>query len=318
MSARRRLRSPKMVAALGAAIAAFLAFLLGKRIVRPHSVESPGVAAIGWAFLLSFAGSVTLTVVYALGGQPQIEGAMLFVSLGGIAVGLILWSHVLMPQGIYIEERRLTFEEPVEEAEAEEAFVAGAEQIGRRRFLGRMLALAGAALGAALVFPIRSLGTRPGRSLFVTSWRRGIRAVTQDGKPVRASELVANSVLTVFPEGHTDAADSQTILIKTPAGTLRALPGREGWSPEGIVAFSKICTHAGCPVGLYQATTSELFCPCHQSVFFVPEGAKATKGPATRPLPQLPLAIDSDGYVIAQRDFPEPVGPEFWNFGRRS
>jgi len=313
----RRLRSPKFVAAVGAGIAALLAVLLGKRVVRGHAEPEPSVAGIGWAFLLSFAASVTLTVVYALGGQPQIEGAMLFVSLGGIAVGLIIWSHLFMPQGIHVEERKLTFDRPRERAEAEEAFVVGAEQIGRRRFIGRMLALAGAGLGAALLFPIRSLGTRPGRSLFVTEWRKGIRAVTQDGKPVRAAELVVNSVLTVFPEGHTDAADSQTILIKTPEGLLRALSGREGWSPDGIVAFSKICTHAGCPVGLYQATTSELFCPCHQSVFSVPDGATPIRGPATRPLPQLPLFIDQEGFVVAQGDFAEPVGPEFWNFGRR-
>jgi ubiquinol-cytochrome c reductase iron-sulfur subunit len=273
--------------------------------------------AIGWAFILSASASVALTVVYALGGQPQIEGSMLFVALGGLAVGLVLWAGRLMPQGPHVEERRLTFEEPEELEETQEAFVVGAEQIGRRRFLGRLLGAAAAAFGIALIFPIRSLGTRPGRSLFETSWRMGTRAVTKDGVPVHASELGVDTILTVFPEGHTDAADSQTLLIKTEPGTFHPRPGREDWSPDDIVAFSKICTHAGCPVGLFQASSNQLFCPCHQSVFFVPDGAVPTKGPATRPLPQLPLSIDADGYVVAQGDFPEPVGPEFWNFGRR-
>jgi ubiquinol-cytochrome c reductase iron-sulfur subunit len=83
-----------------------------------------------------------------------------------------------------------------------------------------------------------------------------------------------------------------------------------------LVAFSKVCTHAGCPVGLYQAETRELFCPCHQSAFNVLKGAQPASGPATRALPQLPLGIDDDGYLIALGDFPEPVGPGFWNRGR--
>ena len=280
---------------------------------RARKRRGPG--RIGWAFLMSFGASVSLTVIYALGGQTQAEGAMLFVALGGIAIGLVLWSHVLMPQDVVVEERKLTFDEPEEREEAEEAFIEGAEQIGRRSFLGKLLVGAVGALGIAFLFPIRSLGKAPGRALFKTAWTPGARAVTEDGQPVRAASLLDNSVLTVFPEGQTEAADSQTLLIKTPQGLFTPKQGRENWSPEGIVGFSKICTHAGCPVGLYQAATSQLFCPCHQSVFSVPESCKPTSGPATRPLPQLPLAIDGDGYVVAQSDFHEPVGPEFWNFG---
>ncbi|MGH2811076.1 MAG: ubiquinol-cytochrome c reductase iron-sulfur subunit, partial [Actinomycetota bacterium] len=85
------------------------------------------------------------------------------------------------------------------------------------------------------------------------------------------------------------------------------------WSQDGFVGFSKICTHAGCPVGLYQAESKELFCPCHQSTFAVLEGAKPTEGPATRPLPQLPVGIDGEGFLVAGGDFEEPVGPGFWN-----
>jgi ubiquinol-cytochrome c reductase iron-sulfur subunit len=280
--------------------------------------ERGPTTAIGWAFIASVAGSIALATTYALGGQPQIEGISLFVALGGVSAGLVLWARRLMPQGPVVQPRDFTFDQPEqreERAEAEESFAAGAEQIGRRHFLGRLLSAALGALGLTLFFPLRSCGVSPGSALYRTSWRRGRRAVTPDGVAVRADALVESSVLTVFPEGHTDAADSQVLLIKTPVGTMRVLPGRESWTPDGIVAFSKICTHAGCPVGLYQAATKQLFCPCHQSVFSVPDAAKPTSGPATRALPQLPLSIDSDGYVVAQSDFLEPVGPEFWRFG---
>jgi ubiquinol-cytochrome c reductase iron-sulfur subunit len=307
-------RARKLLVGIGTGAAVALA-MLTRRHVPAEPARRGSVAMIGWAFLLSFGASVSLTVIYALGGQPQAEGAMLFVALGGIAIGLVLWSHLLMPQTIHVEDRKLTFGEPEEREEAEEAFVEGAEQIGRRSFLGKLLAAAVGALGVAFLFPIRSLGKAPGRALFKTAWTKGARAVTEDGKPVRAASLPDNSVLTVFPEGHTDAADSQTLLIKTPQGVFHPKHGRETWSPDGLVGFSKICTHAGCPVGLYQAATAQLFCPCHQSVFYVPTGCTPTSGPATRPLPQLPLSIDPQGYVIAQSDFPEPVGPEFWNFG---
>jgi ubiquinol-cytochrome c reductase iron-sulfur subunit len=162
----------------------------------------------------------------------------------------------------------------------------------------------------AALFPIRSLGSRPGRSLYRTDWRPGRRLVTEDGGPLRPDELVPHSVVTVYPEGHVESADAQTLLIRLPDEVEP--PGPDGWTVGGLCAFSKICTHAGCPVGLYQAATQELFCPCHQSTFSVPAGAEPTFGPATRPLPQLPLAVDDAGFLVAQSDFPEPVGPGFW------
>ena len=128
-----------------------------------------------------------------------------------------------------------------------------------------------------------------------------------------AADLPVGGVLTVFPEGHLDAADSQTLLIRMEPNDLVIQPGRESWSPQGYVAYSKICTHAGCPVGLYDQASGRLFCPCHQSVFEAKDGAKPTAGPASRPLPQLPLTVDADGTLRAQRDFTEPVGPGFWN-----
>ncbi|MFN2525493.1 MAG: ubiquinol-cytochrome c reductase iron-sulfur subunit [Actinomycetota bacterium] len=270
--------------------------------------------AIGLAFVASTAASLGLAIVYLRGGQPQLEGFLLGISLGGIAVGLALFAKAALPGGSVSEERKVLYSPSTAGDDAISAFEAGAEPLQRRAFIGRLLGLALGALGLASLFPIRSLGTRPGRELFATSWRAGVRLVTEEGFPVGAADVTVDGVLTVFPEGHSEAADSQTILIRLPSGD--AAPGPEGASVEGFVAFSKVCTHAGCPVGLYQADTRELFCPCHQSVFSVMEGAKPTAGPATRPLPQLPLDIDEEGYLIARGDFPEPIGPGFWNRGR--
>jgi ubiquinol-cytochrome c reductase iron-sulfur subunit len=272
--------------------------------------------AMGLGFGASVVASIGLTAVYALGGQPQLEGILLAVSLGGIALGLILWGEELMPSVPFVEERHELPSTGIERAQAEESFEAGQQLVERRSFVGKMLGAAVAALGLVALFPIRSLGTRPGPSLYRTPWSGGARLVTVDDEPVLADGLQVNGVLTVFPEGHTDSADAQTLLIRFDAAEAPDLPGPLDWTPEGFIAFSKVCTHAGCPVGLYQPESRELFCPCHQSVFAVMEGAKPTAGPATRALPQLPLAIDEEGYVTAQGDYLEPIGPGFWSRGR--
>jgi quinol---cytochrome c reductase iron-sulfur subunit len=274
-----------------------------------------GIRLIAASFSLSALASIALTIVYGLGGHPQAEGTLLGVALGGLAVGLVAWAKHLMPQGPYVQERALTpgSVETGAEPDLERDFEAGAARIERRSFLGKLLAAAATALGAAALFPIRSLGTGPGSALRHTHWATGTRAVTHDGALVRPQQVVVDGVLTVFPEGHTDAADSQTLLIRLATGEYRPLPGREDWAPDDLVAFSKVCTHAGCPVGLYQADSKELFCPCHQSVFDVLAAAEPTDGPATRRLPQLPLAVDDEGYLVAQSDFTEPIGPGFWS-----
>lgn len=262
------------------------------------------------SFCVSAVASVVVAIVYALGGQPQLEGALLGLSLGGLALGLIGLGRGLLPGGHFVEERKPLPPGSEEQPHAAAALSIGATQLGRRRFLVAALGSAVGALGVAALFPIRSLGTRPGRSLYETRWRDGLRVVTADGLPLRAEDVPVNGFVTVFPGGHLDAADSQTVLIRLPDAT--STPGPEDWSVAGIVGFSKICTHAGCPVGLYQSDTQELFCPCHQSVFSVPDGAVPTAGPATRPLPQLPLNVDDSGYLVARGDFDVPVGPGFW------
>jgi ubiquinol-cytochrome c reductase iron-sulfur subunit len=267
---------------------------------------------VAFAFCLTVLSALGLAAVYLGGGQPQAEGALLAVALGGLAYGIVAWAHGAMPMEPATGDR-----EDLASGESERrAFVAdleaGKEQIGRRRLLGRLLAAALGALGVAALFPIRSLGPSPGRSLLGTAWRRGSRLVTAEGRPVRVGDLEVGGVLTVFPEGHAGRADSQTLLIRVDPSRLRPRRGREDWAPGGHVAYSKICTHAGCPVGLYEATTHELLCPCHQSTFDALDGARPVFGPATRSLPQLALMEGEDGFLQARGDYDEPVGPGFW------
>lgn len=288
-----------------------------RRDRRDNRGGRPGAGrAIGVCFALSALASIGLTVVYALGGQPQAEGALLALALGGLALGLFLWAKHLLPAGPFVQGRDVVPGRESDRAEVEEDFESGAAPIERRNFLIRALAAAAGALGVAALFPIRSLGQAPGASLFHTAWTPGARLVTPENLPVAPEEVPVGGVLTVYPDGFTDAADSQTLLIRLAAGTYEPRPGREDWAPEDFVAFSKVCTHAGCPVGLYDPVANQLYCPCHQSVFDVTRAAQPVEGPATRPLPQLPLRLDDEGFLVAQSDFEEPIGPGFWNRDR--
>jgi ubiquinol-cytochrome c reductase iron-sulfur subunit len=264
------------------------------------------------AFVVAALCLLALAVVYAVGGQPQAEGALLGAGLLAFGAGLVLWAHWLMPRGPFVQERH-ELASSERERDALEQTLEHPEGVSRRKLLvGGLLGALGA-LGVALVFPIRSLGPNPGSTLQRTPWRRGVRAITDDGRPVRASEVPTDGLVTVFPEGHPDSADGQVVLMRVRPERLDLPPDRADWAPDGLIAYSKVCTHAGCPVGLFDPRRAQLLCPCHQSAFDVLDGAEPVFGPAARALPQLPIAIDDEGFVVAQSDFHEPVGPSFWN-----
>ena len=275
----------------------------------PTGVE----AAIAVGFLLAIAAGLSLAVVYGFGGQPQLEGALLFLILTGIGFGIIVWAKNLMPNGPYIQERGDLVSSEADRAGFAGSFGRGTESFSRRKFLRRLLGGALGALGAALVFPIRSLGPSPGNALEHTTWRPGSRAVDADGQPVKVTDVAVGGVVTVFPEGHAGDASAQTLLIHAADQPIVTRAGRETWSPNGFLAYSKVCTHVGCPVGLYEHGTQQLLCPCHQSLFDVLGGAKPIFGPAPRSLPQLPIEVDDRGYIRATSDYHEPIGPTFWN-----
>lgn len=268
------------------------------------------------AFVASALASIGLGFVYVTGvGGAQLEGILLTVALGGVGAGIVVWAVVLL-RGPEESEERHEMASPKEEREAA-ASALDLEEITRRRFLVRLLVGTGTLLAAALALPAFSLGPTPGRALFQTGWRRGVRLVDGDGNPVRLDELAVQGVRTVFPDGEVGRADSQTMLIRLRPSDLHLPSGRDGWAPDGHVAYSKLCTHAGCPVGLFRAQDQVLICPCHQSTFDVTRGAVPVFGPAARPLPQLPLEVDADGYLVAAGDYESPVGPGFWDLTHR-
>jgi ubiquinol-cytochrome c reductase iron-sulfur subunit len=263
------------------------------------------------ALVVSMLASAGLIALYLAGGNAQLEGIGLAVALGGLGTAVAIWANALLDSRVEVEERHSLASSAEERAVALEALDPG--QISRRRFLVRLLSGAGGLLAAALVLPAFSLGPQPGSDLFRTAWRRGMRVVDVNNQPIRPSGMPLDSVMTVFPEGFVGRPDSQTLLIKVRPADLALPQGRGAWAPDGCVAYSKVCTHAGCPVGLYRAQQHELLCPCHQSTFDVLRGAPPIFGPAARPLPQLPMELNADGYLVALGDFPEPIGPGFWD-----
>ena len=281
---------------------------------RPTS-EGPAIAA----FVLAIAGSLGLTVVYTLGGQTQLEGVFLGLALGGIGVGAVVWAKRFMPDDEVTEERPTLASTEEQVADFTSSFEAGEESLGRRTLLVKLGLGAVGTLAVAALFPLRSLGPRPGRGLKETPYKAGgLQLVTEDGEPIRPDDLEPGALLTVFPAGAIRDAHSPTLLLRLDEQAqeeLRPREGREGWTVDGIIAFSKLCTHTGCPVGLYQQDLKLLLCPCHQSTFDVLRAAEPVFGPAARPLPQLPLAVDRAGFLIATGDFSDPVGGGFWDRG---
>ncbi|MCU1465000.1 MAG: Rieske (2Fe-2S) domain protein [Actinomycetia bacterium] len=275
--------------------------------------ERPFETVIATSFTVSVLAALGLAVLYWQGGQPQLEGALLAVAAAGIAVGLITWSHRLMPNEPESEE----LDDPGSSSSERQVFDDDLDYgnvLSRRRLLRRFLMASLVAVGAAFLFPLRSLGPRPtDRELDDTPWKFGTRLVTEGGAPVLAADVPANGLVTVFPEGALNSENGQAVLMRVDPTLLRPLPGRESWTPQGLIAYSKVCTHAGCPVGLYEASSHQLLCPCHQSTFDVLDGAKPVFGPAALRLPQLPLAVDPTGRVYATGGFSEPPGPANWN-----
>jgi ubiquinol-cytochrome c reductase iron-sulfur subunit len=240
-------------------------------------------------------------------------GGMLFLGFG-----LISWGKYLMPRGPFVEERHpLASTEDERDAMSAAIIQRGTVVVRRRGVLGGLLAGGLGLFGLVAAFPlIRSLGPLPKKTLTLTNWKKHSLLVDSNGRPIHRDDLQPGGVVTVFPAGfendeQTQAVD-QTILIRAQTGNLVTEPGRASWAPEGYVAYSKLCTHLGCPVGLYEQELKLLVCPCHQSIFNILDGAVPKFGPAPRPLPQLPLYIDGSGYLRSQTGYDQPVGPGYW------
>ncbi len=239
-----------------------------------------------------------------------------------IGVGLVHWAKTLMPNTPAVQERK-----ELRSTDADrDGLVATAKEgvatagLGRRPLIKASLAGAAALAGLPAVIMLRDLGPLPGNSLNETNWKSGTKLVTDPGdRPIKASDLEVGAVSQVLPEllpGQKrtleDIGKDAVLLIRLRPAEFQLDAERLSWTHEGIIAFSKICSHMGCAVALYEQTTKHLLCPCHQSTFDVTRAAKVIFGPSARPLPQLAITVDGDGNLIAKQPFSEAVGPSFW------
>jgi ubiquinol-cytochrome c reductase iron-sulfur subunit len=289
--------------------------------------STPGAElTVAIALLTAGALAVAFCLLYALdGSNTQLLGLALGLALLAIAVALIVAAQRVFPRETAVEPRPVLAENrgPLE-AEVADELLAGGEGVSRRRLLLGAAGLAGTGIAAAVIAPLDSLGPNVGRTIDTTPWKNGTVLVSEAGVPLRAEDVIEGSFTTAFPEG-ADMRElgSPIVVVRVEPDTLRLPAGRSDWAPEGILAYSKICTHAGCAVALYRSPLNEetsqppaLVCPCHYSTFDVRRGAAVEFGPAGRPLPQLPLAIRADRVLIAAGGFSGPIGPAWWNVRR--
>ena len=297
-----------------------------ERIVPP-APQNAGSELLAVALLLAAAGfAVAFVVVYVLDRLPA-HTQLLGIALGGsclcIAAALIVTAKRL----VVTEE--LEDDYPVaEHQEEQETVVQLVEESGltRRRLFKLALGAAGGALTLAILTPIASLGPAIHLARFyATPWRRGRRLVDEHGRPYRVSDIEEDNLYTAFAEGaDKEALASSLVLVRLPQGDLKLPPKLAHYAADGIVAYSKICTHAGCAIALYRAPlfkpaepTPALVCPCHYSTFDPASGGTVTFGPAGRKLPMLPLTIAPNGELRAAGNFDDPVGPSWWEVRSR-
>jgi ubiquinol-cytochrome c reductase iron-sulfur subunit len=280
---------------------------------HPRRIEN----LISLSFLLGMISLGGFGAAFWQNWKPWTLGATLGAGMLFLGFGVISWGKYLMPQGPFVEERHVLASTDAERDAMAAAIVERGTVVVRSRRV--MLGLLGGALGVfsiVAIIPLRALGNLPKKTLTKTNWRRGSLVVDSSGRPVHRDDLQPGGLLTVFPAGYetneeTQAVD-QTVLIRPQSDNLVTEPGRDTWAPDGYVAYSKVCTHLGCPVGLYEEELKILVCPCHQSIFNVLDGAVPKFGPAPRPLPQLPLYFDDSGYLRAQDGYDQPIGPGYW------
>jgi ubiquinol-cytochrome c reductase iron-sulfur subunit len=281
--------------------------------LAPASKERRFNVLINLCFVLAIICAFAFAVVYWTDDSIQWEGISFGLFFLLVGAGLTVWSHHFLPEGPFEEEYPELRSPPEEEAEVLASFDRGG--VGRRRLLLTSLGIGGAAMVGAIVSSFRSLG--PGPFAFAsTPWKGGKYCVDPDGNRVKVTDVPVNSFVTVYPEGFTNSPMAPVDLIHLPPGKNRPLKGRQGWAPHNFVAYSKVCSHAGCPVNQYNASQFQLHCPCHQSTFNVLDGAMPVFGPAGGPLAQLPLAVDAHGYLRSTGDFSFPPGPVYWHYSR--
>jgi len=297
--------------------------------IVPRGREQPrtelAVVALLLATGLFAAAFIAFYALDRLPNQTQLMGGALGLAFLCLAAALILVGKQL----IVTEEIEEDY--PVPEHETEQETIAqivadSGSRITRKRLLKASFGVAGAALGTALVVPAASLGPVIDMNPFyATTWRRGRRLVDENGRPWRASDIEPDDFYTAFPEGaDKENVSSPVVLVRLPVSELHLPAENAGYDADGIVAYSKICTHAGCAISLYRTPLFQpdepkpaLVCPCHYSTFDPADGGTVLFGPAGRKLPMLPITADASGFLRAKGTFDEAVGPSWWGVRMR-
>ncbi|GAA1050392.1 cytochrome bc1 complex Rieske iron-sulfur subunit [Arthrobacter russicus] len=286
-----------------------------------------GISVLGTIlFFVAYFGVRLDQSVGTLRLQNMLLGLGTAFAMLGIGTGIVHWAKALMPDHEVSEERH-----PIRSEEDRKAAVEIVDTIAEESGIKRRPLIRNTLIGAIALAPLpaivlfRDLDLNPDVNLLRhTMWKEGTRLVRDPtGTPIKASDVTLGSAFHVIPEGLNELQEGKlnekakavVLLMRLDPASLNPSPGRENWGYNGIVAYSKICTHVGCPVALYEQQTHHLLCPCHQSTFDLTQECKVIFGPAVRPLPQLPIKVDAEGYLVAQSDFHEPVGPSYWERG---
>ena len=287
-----------------------------ERIVARKEPDPGGEGLTAALFGLSAVSGLGFVVAYATQQSNQLLGIALGGALLFLGAALVVMAKRVLPTEELDDEYPTADDEAADETA--QIIRESGDGITRKKLLVGAGGAAGCALGAAAIAPALSLGplldTDP---LYRTPWRHGRRLVDEHHHEIAADDIEEGAFYTAFPQGQRfDTIGAPVVVVRLPPDQLELPAGREQWAPRGIVAYSKICTHAGCAIALYRRPLFEptrprpaLVCPCHYSTFDPARGAEVLFGPAGRPLPQLPLLIDTEGHLRAAGDFSGPVGP---------
>ena len=291
----------------------------------PHPRSELVVLALLGASSLSAVAFIVVYAVDAISSQTQWMGLTLGLALLFFAAALVVTGKRLVPEEELVHEYP-PLEHPRAQEEIDELVEQGTDGITRRGLLKLGLIGAGGTLGLAALTPALSFGPIfRVRALFETPWRRGRRLVDESGRPWRASAIAEGAFYTAFPEGaDRNANGAPLIVVRLPRDQLQLPSDLAGYDAAGIVAYSKICTHAGCAISMYRVPLyaevepkHALVCPCHYSTFDPATGGTVLFGPAGRRLPMLPVEIDGKGFLRARGNFDEAVGPSWWGVRNR-
>ncbi|WP_026421452.1 ubiquinol-cytochrome c reductase iron-sulfur subunit [Actinokineospora inagensis] len=273
-------------------------------------------------------------------------GVTLGLSVASVGVGTLLYTKKFIPHEIAVQQRHDGGSTEVDKATiiAHLADAGTRNGIARRSLIKRTAGIGAGAMGLGVgVFALGGLVRDPWaqtdspNSLWHTGWQHKdgekvfLRKDTGDPEEVvlvKPSDMDAGGMETVFPFRESERKDHEALSAAlkrsdNPVMLIRLRPedaakvikaqGQEDFNYGDYYAYTKICSHLGCPTSLYEQRTNRILCPCHQSQFNALEYAKPIFGPATRKLAQLPIAVDEEtGYLYARSDFTEPVGPAFW------